>query len=285
VRQAVPWWTKIAAKVVLSRIPASYRLWERVGVFVHGAMDRPDYAFKVVSEHLARTGWPDLHDRVVVELGPGDSLATAVTARALGARETWLVDAGAFARMDLEPYRRLAAFLRTRGLTPPPVEEHTSIAQMLEACNAKYMTTGLAGLTAIPSGHAHLVFSQAVLEHVRLHEFAPLLREMRRVLTPDGIASHQIDLKDHLAASLNSLRFSERVWESAFMAKSGFYTNRLRRPSIVRMFEQAHFRPDVQGVVQWPAVPLPRRKLASPFRDLADDELRVSQFDVVAWPI
>jgi SAM-dependent methyltransferase len=254
-------------------------------LFVHGAMDRPEYAFKVVSEHLARTGWRDLNDRVVIELGPGDSLATAVIARAFGARETWLVDAGPFARMDLEPYRRLAAFLRTRGLTPPRIEEHTSIAQMLESCGAKYVTTGLAGLKEIPSGHAHLVFSQAVLEHVRLHEFAPLLHEMRRVLAPDGIASHQIDLKDHLAASLNSLRFSERLWESDFMAKSGFYTNRLRRPAIVRMFEDARFRPDVQGVRQWPAVPLPRRKLAPPFRDLADEELRVSQFDVVARPV
>jgi hypothetical protein len=99
------------------------------------------------------------------------------------------------------------------------------------------------------------------------------------------VASHQIDLKDHLAASLNSLRFPERVWESDFMAKSGFYTNRLRRPAILRMFEEARFRADVQGVKQWPSIPLPRRKLAPAFRDLADDELRVSQFDVVAWPV
>jgi hypothetical protein len=26
---------------------------------------------------------------------------------------------------------------------------------------------------------------------------------------------------------LNNLRFSERIWESEFMAKSGFYTNRI----------------------------------------------------------
>ncbi|HXG54537.1 MAG TPA: class I SAM-dependent methyltransferase [Vicinamibacterales bacterium] len=283
-KQMIPWWSKIAGKIVLSRLPAGYRVWERMGLFVHGAMDRPDYAWRVVTEHVARAGWADLAGRVVVELGPGDSLATAMIARALGAREVWLVDAGAFARMDLAPYVRLAALLRASGLTPPAVESFSGVQQMLEACGARYETTGLDALRRIPDHSVDLVFSQAVLEHIRLEEFDPLLVEMHRVLKPDGVASHQIDLKDHLAASLNHLRFMEEVWESDFMTRSGFYTNRLRLGSIVARFHAAGFSTRIDDVRRWPAIPLPRRALAPPFRSLPDDELTVSQFDIVARP-
>lgn len=279
-----PWWSKMGAKIVLSRLPAGYRLWERVGLFVHGAMDDPSYAWRVVTEHVARAGWENLDGRVVLELGPGDSLATAVIARALGARETWLVDAGAFARTDLAPYISLAAFLRAKGLSVPPVETFGNIGQLLDACGARYETNGLAALSAVPSGHVDLVFSQAVLEHVRLREFAPLLKEMRRILGPGGVASHQVDLKDHLATSLNHLRFTERTWESEFMARSGFYTNRLRRQAIVELFEAEGFRIRVDGIRRWPAVPIDRRSLAPAFRDLPEEELTISQFDIVATP-
>ena len=283
-KKMVPWWTKLAGKIVLSRVPAGYRVWERVGLFVHGAMDRPDYAWRVVTEHMARAGWADLSGRVVVELGPGDSLATAVIARTLGAAEVWLVDAGAFARTDLAPYAQLAAALRVKGLTPPPVETFSTVEEMLRACRARYETTGLAAVRGIPANHVDLVFSQAVLEHIRLKEFDPLLVEMRRILKPGGLASHQVDLKDHLAASLNHLRFSPGVWESEFMARSGFYTNRLRMREIVARFEAAGFSTRLEGIKRWPAVPLPRAALAPVFRGFPDDELTVSQFDVVARP-
>lgn len=274
----------MGGKIVLSRLPAGYRVWERLGLFVHGAMDDPGYAWRVVTEHVARAGWSDLRDRVVVELGPGDSLATALIGRALGAREIWLVDAGAFARTDLPPYIRLAGFLRSKGLAVPPVQTFKSTDEMLGACSARYLTNGLTGLAEIPSQHVDLVFSQAVLEHVRLREFPRLLTEMRRLLRPDGVASHQVDLKDHLAASLNHLRFDEQRWESEFMARSGFYTNRLRRATIVELFEAAGFTTRVDGVRRWPSVPLPRAALAPAFRDLPDEELTISQFDIVATP-
>jgi SAM-dependent methyltransferase len=283
-KQSLPWWSKMAGKIVLSRLPAGYRAWERVGLFVHGAMDRPEYAWRVVSEHLARAGWDDLSGRTVVELGPGDSLATAVIARTLGARMVWLVDAGAFARSDLAPYVRLAHLLRTMGFSPPEVEKFPGVAEMLEACSARYETTGLEALRRIADRSVDLVFSQAVLEHVRLREFDRLIGEMRRILTPAGVASHQVDLKDHLAAGLNHLRFSESLWESEFMARSGFYTNRLRPGAIIERFCAAGFRTRVAGIHRWPAVPIRRSALHSSFRALGDDELTISQFDVVARP-
>src|SRR5687768_13341400 len=114
-KQLLPWWMKIAGKVVLSRIPAGYQFWQHVNLFVHGDMANPAYALGVVRGHLDRAGWLDFKDRTVLELGPGDSLATAVIARTLGARRTVLVDVGAFATRDVAPYVRLIDYLRQHG--------------------------------------------------------------------------------------------------------------------------------------------------------------------------
>ena len=284
-KERVPWWTKVLAKIVLSRMPLQYRFWRRSNLFVHGLMDRPDYAYRVITSHMHRLDRRTLEGKVVLELGPGDGLFTAVIASALGARQCYLVDAGAFAGEDIAPYRMCAAYLREKGLQPPTIDGCESVSAVLRACSAVYLTRGVEDLRRIPTASVDWIFSQAVLEHLRLGTFSAVLFEMRRILSLTGATSHQIDLKDHLGGALNNLRFSNRVWESHFMASSGFYTNRLRFSQIVHAFREAGFDPHTTDVSRWAHLPTPRRKLAPPFRELSDDELLVQQFDVVAWPM
>jgi SAM-dependent methyltransferase len=278
----VPWWAKIAAKVVLSRARIDYGRWQRWGLFVHGAMDRPAYALRVVRGHLDRAGWRDCRGRVIVELGPGDSLATALIAHALGAARVYLVDAGDFAKGDLEAYRALQRHLEAEGLAPIDVSRCATRADMLAASRAEYFTDGLAGLARVPDGSVDLVFSQAVLEHVRRGEFDQTQREVRRMLKPDGIASHEVDLKDHLGGALNSLRFSRDTWEAGWMVASGFYTNRLRLSEILASMRAAGLEPEVTRVRRWDRLPTPRAKLAPHFQGMNDEELTVREFDCVA---
>ncbi len=63
-------------------------------------------------------------------------------------------------------------------------------------------------------------------EHIRAARFLPMMLALRRAMATSGRNFHYIDLQDHLAYALNNLRSSDRVWESEFVAKSGFYTNR-----------------------------------------------------------
>jgi SAM-dependent methyltransferase len=128
------------------------------------------------------------------------------------------------------------------------------------------------------------IMSQAVLEHVRRREFVDVVQHLRRVLRPDGVCSHRVDLKDHLSDALNNLRFSERVWESTFMAGSGFYTNRIRYSEMLQLFRRAAFDVEVVNVDRWARLPTPRGRLSEPFRHLSDEDLRVSGFDVVLRP-
>jgi SAM-dependent methyltransferase len=277
----LPWWSRICAKLVLSRLPFGYSMWQRLGLFRHGRMDTSEYPIRVFGEHLRKSGFEgQLAGRTVLEVGPGDSVATAVIAAAHGARAI-LVDSGPYARADMVPYGALETALRAQGLNPPDLTGCRDVTEVLASCQARYYTRGLESLREIDTGCVDLIFSQAVLEHIRKHEFLAFMRESRRILAPGGRCSHQVDLRDHLGGALNNLRFSERTWESAFFTRSGFYTNRIGFTGMIELFREAGFEVTIGGVRRWPALPTPRGRLAREFQRVADEELCVSGFEVL----
>ena len=213
-------------------------------------------------------------------MGPGDSIATAIVAACHGARAI-LIDAGSFATSDIEGYRKFVNDLDRKGLNPPDISKAGTLDEIVVACNAQYLTQGLHSFGSIETGTVDLIFSQAVLEHVRKNEFLVTMRECFRVLTPEGIASHQVDLKDHLGGSLNNLRFNERVWESDFFVRSGFYTNRIRFPEMIDLFENVKFVVEVCDIRRWKQLPVKRQSLSNDFLYLSDADLMVSGFDIL----
>jgi SAM-dependent methyltransferase len=296
----VPWWVKLGSKLVLARVPLPYTAWRNLGIFKHGAMLDTGYALHVFEYHFrhARPDWTP--DRTILELGPGDSLATALLARVHGAARTWLVDRDAYASARIDSYRAITEKLNAEQLNTdqvngdrvnadspkhpkrPPIPPFASIDAMLEWSGATYLVDGLRSLTAIPDGSVDFSFSHAVLEHVRRHEFDATIRELFRAAAPGGLTSHRIDLRDHLGGSLHNLRFSRAWWESPFAASSGFYTNRLRMPQIIDCFRTAGFEILSTRETRWPALPLARRKLDAEFAAMTDEELTVQGFDLVA---
>jgi SAM-dependent methyltransferase len=279
VRARVPWWLKIGLKIILNRLPVPYRFWKKLGLFQHGEMDQGAYSLEVFRSHHALWGAKDRYH--CLELGPGDSVSTALVAHAHGAERTLLVDSGPWASLEVGTYQRVADVLKDKGLAVPPF---ASFDAMLDACGASYHAEGLASLRALPEASVDYIFSQAVFEHVRLHEFPATMAELRRILRQDGLMTHRVDLKDHLAKSLNNLRFQERRWEAPLMAESGFYTNRIRMGRMVELMEEAGFDVELAQVDRWPVLPVPRHKLAPPFRDLPEEELKVSGFLMVCRP-
>jgi len=281
----IPWRIKIGAKLVLSRLPLDYGFWQRVGWFRLGDMDNPEYAFAVVKRHFERASSSRNYEGLVaLEVGPGDSVCSAMIAFAFGVRATVLVDTGRFARQDSEAYRAMAVYLEERGFAVPRLEETTTMEDVLRSCHAQYLTGGLASLRALQKESVHFVWSHHVLEHIKRCEFVDVMREVRRILRPDGVCSHSVDLKDNLSDALNNLRFSERVWESPFMARSGFYTNRLRYSEMRDIFRRTGFEVDVIEVARWDELPTPREKMSDEFRRFSDEDLLVSEFDVILRP-
>lgn len=279
------WRLKIAAKVALSRLGLPYDRWRGLGLFRLGRMDRPDYALKIFDLHIRRA-FPDgrLDGKTVLEIGPGDSLASAVAARAHGAAQTLLVDAGAFASRDVDLYRAMADALAARDLAAPDLTDAQTLEDVLTRCSARYLTTGVEAFADLADGSVDLIWSHSVLEHIPLKQLPRLMAEMRRVLKPDGRMSHNIDFQDHLSHGLNSLRFSEAVWESPTMRNAGFYTNRVRARTMHDLIRQAGFDLIVEDFGRWPEPPLARRDLDPAFRDLTDDELSIRTSHLLARP-
>jgi SAM-dependent methyltransferase len=281
----IPWYGKIAAKMLMSRLPLKYGVWRKLNLFAHGSMQDPQYAINVFRDHFDRSSF-ERKDKgfVALELGPGDSLLSALVAKAHGATGSYLIDTGAFATEDMRLYRAAAALLRSMNLAAPNLDRVFDVRGVLATCNATYGTRGLRSLRAIPSNSVDFVWSHAVLEHVRRGDVRDLIHELGRVLRPDGICAHTIDLKDHLGGALNNLRIPTRYWEANWMASSGFYTNRIRFSEMVDIFNQGGFEVDVTRVGRWDQLPMPRHRMASEFRHLERDDLLVNSCDVVLRP-
>jgi hypothetical protein len=151
-RAYIPWYARIAAKLALSRIPASYAFWHRHQLFSHGAMDQPEYAHGVFERHLKSAGLSIGSDGFVgLELGPGDSALSALVAASYGASSYYLVDAGHFVSGDIGAYGRTASYLEGRGLAPPDLTAVNTLESILDRCHAQYMTEGLQSLRNIPA--------------------------------------------------------------------------------------------------------------------------------------
>jgi hypothetical protein len=285
-KDMIPWYAKITAKILLSRLPVSYDLWRRTSLFRHGAMDVPQCALEAVRSMIQAAGYGNRLDGLsVLELGPGDSLATALIAHALGARQAVLVDVGAFATREMEPYRALADLLAAEGTRIEAARFAPNTDALLKATGARYLTEGLASLKSLPPGLIDFAFSKAVLEHIRAAQFLPMMRALRLAMAPSGRSFHYIDLQDHLAYALNNLRFSDRVWESEFMTKSGFYTNRIGFTEMVSIFREAGFSVEVLTVERFRRLPTPRARMAERFRARPEEDLLVSGFSVLLRPI
>lgn len=274
-----PWWARIGAKLVLSRVPLGYSLWRRVNVFKHGEMLNAGYAAGVLRRHLQAAG-PLRADFVLLEMGPGDSVLNGVLGRLSGASRSYLVDAGAFATRDLAVYRRAVDQIGSSFTSPPSIspEHWRSFEDMLQDCRITYRTNGLAALRELPADVVDLSFSQAVLEHVRRDEFGATMQELRRIARAGGASTHQVDLQDHLGGRLDNLRVSPRRWEGAFFSSSGFYTNRLRCSEILALARAVGF--EVRGIERemWGSLPTPRQRMDELFREWPDEELRIMHF-------
>jgi SAM-dependent methyltransferase len=284
-KQSVPWFVKIPIKCVIARLPLSHRFWQRLNIFRAGAMDNPANALATLELFLEFADLPNLSGKTVLELGPGNSLLTSLFAASHGATRTWLVDVAALAETDVSLFTDGVALLEKKGMQIPDIGGCKSTKEIMRQLGASYETDGITSLSKVPDASVDFVFSAAVLAHIRLNDFPELLRQMRRILKPAGLAAHTIDFRDHLQLGLNNLRFSERVWESSFMANSGFYTNRIPWPRMRLMFEKSGFSVEVKRLEFWPhGLPTEQRKMAMPFREMPAEDLQTSASQVVLRP-
>ena len=249
-RMALTWRVKIAIKLILRKIPYRiknkcfgsfmYRLGKmKVSAYVYAVCERQ---YEYVSQYI------DIKGKTILEIGPGDSVASAIFYYGLGCKKIILLDNGNYAIKDISIYNTIIDELlknkKYRSLCDKDIIElkkAKTFESLLTQINAVYLCGGMEELKTLEDGSVSFIYSNAVLEHIYKEEVPVFIDEFNRILCDDGGTFHMIDYKDHLDMNLHSLEFSERVWESTSFRTAGFYTNRYRHNDLVNMFEIAGF--------------------------------------------
>ena len=274
------WRLKIFFKIILSRLPIKYSYWKKIKIFKHGSMDSFDYPINVFQSHIQHLSKiRELKNSLIIEIGPGDSLATALLASCFGIKSV-LIDVGNYANKDINFYKKFSTYLATKEMYTVDISLLNNVEEMLEVCDSKYLTKGIESIKQIADESVDLIFSQAVLEHIRKSEFSEYFSEFYRVLKASRISNHQIDLRDHLSGALNNLRFSDRLWESNFFAKSGFYTNRIGYDEIYKIALNNGFKVKTNNILKWDEIPTKKEYFSYEFKSRNDESLKIKVFDL-----
>lgn len=269
------WFLKIIIKIIISRLNIPYKIWKKINIFKHGQMENYEYSRKIFEGHYRDMNKVNkIDDPVIMEIGPGDSLFSMVYSRKYTKGKFYFLDINDFASKDLNLYFKLSKKLEKENYFPKKTKTQIeSFDDLIKNYNAEYLISGLESLKKIDSESIDYIFSHSVMEHIRKYELNDLIKEMYRILKPNGVVSHNINYKDHLDESLNNLRFSESLWESNFFVKSGFYTNRIPAVVMHNYFKENGFKLIEEDYGRWNKLPLNRNSLNKEFKKFSDDEL------------
>ncbi len=209
----------------------------------------------------------------VLELGPGNTQAIALLARAKGATR--------FAGWDaFDVLSRDQAYLKAiyepllANMNEPP----SRIYELLDDCKIHGSFDAFESLAPFD-----LVVSRAVLEHVR--DLDVLYRDLAALTTDDAVVMHKVDLRSHgfqLTHDLDFLLFSERAWRG--LTTHIGEPNRARFPRYLEVGRKHGFSAIYVAstrVISKEDASQIRPKLALPFRDMTGDVLSVLGFWLV----
>jgi SAM-dependent methyltransferase len=307
VRTDARWVGKALVQQAVGALPRGHRVNALLQQRVTRRLPRQGDVFVAhVAEHAR-------HQRALQELRPGHATAGLRAFEfgagydLLGPMVRWSAGVDAQTLIDLRPVLRLelvndtlrkfhdwheqlqaAAGLALRRPSGGPV---TDLAQLGERFGIRYEAPCDATATGLPDASFELVTSTWTLEHIPAGDIVAILREMRRLLTPEGIVSCLVDLKDHFSyfepslPPYNFLRFSDRAF--SMVNPQLQWQNRLRAPEYRALAEAAGFA--VLSEVDEPGLPqdvaaLRELRVAQRFRAFSVEELAARTVHLVLAP-
>jgi SAM-dependent methyltransferase len=268
-----------------------YSVWMRHLRYIHNHCRKP------------LKGW-------VVELGPGDSLGTGMAALLSGSSRYFAVDVSRHAnsQRNMKVLEQLVSLFADRSPIPdnkefPELKPHIddfrfpenildnacmeknldprrlqAIADCLletgkDASPLQYINPQAASTTIVP-GSVDLVFSQAVLEHVK--DLSSLYRICRTWLKPHGLMSHQIDFRSHgTSREWNGhWAYPQKLWR-LIRGNRRYLLNREPCSTHLRLLSENGFQMVIEERARLSSR-LRQGQLAAPFRTLSEMDLTTS---------
>ena len=227
-----------------------------------------DYEAIALAAGVTASGPALWKGRRVLELGPGDTRAIGLLARARGAASYAAVDAYDIESRDEERNRDVyERILAAEGL--PTDQWRELLAGTRVGASFSEAAPGSAGVD--------LVLSRAVLEHVS--DLPKLFHELAPVLADDAVLIHKVDLRSHgmhLDNELDFLLFPETVYRR--MASHLDLPNRVRASTYLSLGSEHGLRLAHASATHRTSLAMVRalhRHLPAPFAELPEEELRV----------
>jgi len=190
----------------------------------------------------------DIKNKIVLEIGPGNSLAIGLMFLACGARKVYFVDRFKHLFWDDEDiafHKKILKKIEEKkfpfsSLVNKSITFTPNGSINFDPNRIEYLSADVAFLP-LNNCSIDYVFSNAVLEHV--HKIKKAINEISRVTKPGGIGIHEIDLRDHFfqAAPLRLLQYPNWLWNLMTWNRPG-YTNRLRVSDYLDLFRKANFK-------------------------------------------
>ena len=229
-KSEILWRLKLVIKLLISFFKIPYSVYSKLLILKHGDMNDSSHAINVFNEHLSLLDITscNIEGNTILELGPGDSLSTGVIAGALGAKRTFLIDAGDFASKNINLYNDLLEDLYKRKIISKKYC-FNSFKDLINQFNIVYLTSSIeTNFSKIQESEIDITISHVCLEHVFKEDLAILFNLISKKSKKYSLQSHIIDFKDHLNYSLNNMRFSNKFWKSPVVKNSSAYTNRVK---------------------------------------------------------
>jgi SAM-dependent methyltransferase len=238
----------------------------------------------------------------VMEVGTGRRLDMPIGFYLAGAASTITFDLHRY----LKPGMVMLTLDRIRqnreavlGYFGPAIEERlnalcsiTQFPDLLKLTGIEYRAPADASKTGLPDRSIDIQISYTVLEHIPGPVLVAILREANRILAPQGVALHHIDLSDHFEqqdpsiSAINFLQFSEEQWRK-YGANQFAYHNRLRVGSYAEIYRESGHE-----ILQWnPSIDRRSQKvlkegfpLDAAFRDTSPEDLCTTVLHVLSRP-
>lgn len=274
------WQTKARAFSALSNIPWGGELHYILQRYVTRRLPRPEKQVKSIYTLAQRLNavhetysLRPLRDSTFFEFGTGRDLVIPLAFSAHGAQRFITVDIERLAKPEL--IRSNAAIVSRLSGTAHP--ELSSLKDLERSWRIDYRAPADARATGLPAASIDCAVSVETLEHIPKGDIAAILKELRRIMRPDGLVLMQIDYGDHFKgfdpsiSSFNFLTYSEEDW-APFQSRFQ-YVNRLRHSEYLELFREAGFQLLVDQPDRRPPEQPILDRLAPCFRGFSEEDL------------